>query len=78
MPDDLDRTTCWRGLREAMVEAKQARSAEVRDARLVEVDRWADRLAETASAEGPEPSASSYYIDAALEDTRLIDWEIPL
>ena len=78
MPNNADRSICWRNLREAMVEAKLARSTELRDARLDDVGRWADRLAESAVNEGPEFSTGSYYIDAAMEDTSRIGWVIPL
>lgn len=78
MPGVSDRTRYWRELRSALVNAKRSETSDRRDALLNEVGRWAEKLAETADADGPEPGSSSYYIDVAMEDTDLVKWTIPL
>lgn len=78
MPDSIDRNECWKNLREALIEAKRAASEEARDAHLQEMGRWADKLAEATSANTPSPPSSSDYVEAAMDDTYLIEWVIPL
>ena len=78
MEAEPDRSAFWRELRMALIAAKAAPNAEVRDAFLEQAGEWAERLADTAAPEGQEPRASAYFLDMALTDIGNDEWATPL
>ena len=78
MNAEPDRSRLWRELREALSASKVAPTVEARDALLERAGEWAQKLAETAAPDSPEPPEQTYFLEAALTESSNEDWAIPL